>query len=292
MMAQKNSLKLARLTTSPSIILLFLWMILPLGTSIYFSLLRFNLLDQENINFFGLQNYIYFLTDDAFFSAFGNTLILVFSVLLITVIFGIALAVLLNADFWGRNIVRLMVISPFFIMPTVTALIWKNLLMNPVSGFFAWLQNLVGINPIDWFATIPLFSIILIISWRWLPFATLILLTSIQSLDSEQKEAASMDGASATSIFFWITLPHLGRSITIVILIETIFLLSIFAEIYITTGGGPGVASTNIAFLIFAQALLQFDIGGASAGGVIAVILANIVAIFLIKTIGKNLNQA
>lgn len=290
-MPQKSSLLLTRLISSPAIILLLLWMALPLGTSIYFSLLRFNLLDQENIAFFGLQNYIYFLTDDAFFAAFGNTLILVFSVLFITVFFGVGLAVLLNADFWGRNIVRLMVITPFFIMPTVTALIWKNLLMNPVTGLFAWLQSLVGITPLDWFAEIPLFSIIFIIAWRWLPFATLILLTSIQSLDSEQKEAASMDGAGFLSTFLWITLPHLGRAITIVILIETIFLLSIFAEIFITTGGGPGVASTNIAFLIFSQALLQFDIGGASAGGIVAVILANIVAFFLIKTIGKNLNQ-
>ena len=98
-----------------------------------------------------------------------------------------------------------------------------------------------------------------------------------------------MDGASSPSIFLYITLPHLARAITVVVLIETIFLLTVFAEILVTTNGGPGDASTNIAFLVYAQALLQFDIGAASAGGIIAVILANIVAFFLVRLIGRNL---
>ena len=98
-----------------------------------------------------------------------------------------------------------------------------------------------------------------------------------------------MDGARSLSLFIYITLPHLARAITVVILIETIYLLSIFAEILITTGGGPGTATTNITYLVYTQALLQFDIGAASAGGIIAVVLANIVAFFLVRIVGKNL---
>jgi len=98
-----------------------------------------------------------------------------------------------------------------------------------------------------------------------------------------------MDGTPPLSFFFYIVLPHLARAITVVILIETIFLLNVFAEILVTTGGGPGLQTTNIPFLVYAQALLQFDIGGASAGGIVAVILANIVAFFLVRMIGRNL---
>ena len=90
-----------------------------------------------------------------------------------------------------------------------------------------------------------------------------------------------MDGAGFVSRFIYLTLPHLSRAITVVILIQTIFLLGVFAEILVTTNGGPGYASTNLPFLIYQKALLEFDIGGASAGGIIAVILANIVAFFL-----------
>jgi sorbitol/mannitol transport system permease protein len=151
---------------------------------------------------------------------------------------------------------------------------------------FAWLAKLFGLEPIDWFANAPLLSVILIVAWQWLPFATLILFTALQSLDPEQREAAEMDGAPALSFFLHITLPHLARAITVVILIETIFLLSVFAEIFVTgTGGSAG----NIAFLVYAKALLDFNVGAASAGGIVAVILANIVAFFLVRLIGKNL---
>ncbi len=288
-MATRHSRTRANAAVAPSVLVLFLWMIVPLGMTIWFSLLRYNLLDPGNESFVGLLNYEYFLTDPAFFAALFNTLKLVGGVLVLTVVGGILFALLLDQPFLGRGVVRLMVIAPFFVMPTVSALVWKNLLMHPVSGLFAWVAKSFGLQPIDWFAEAPLVAIGLIVSWQWLPFATLILLTAIQSLDQEQKEAAEMDGTPALSFFFYIVLPHLARAITVVILIETIFLLNVFAEILVTTGGGPGLQTTNIPFLVYAQALLQFDVGGASAGGIVAVVLANIVAFFLVRMIGKNL---
>ena len=275
---------------SPAVLLLLGWMLIPLGLTVYFSLLRYNLLMPGMEQWTGLTNYRYFLTDPAFFDALRNTLALVGGVLAITVIGGILLALLLDQPFWGRGIVRVLVIAPFFIMPTVSALVWKNMFMNPVSGLFAHAAKALGLEPFDFLAHAPLFSIILMVSWQWLPFATLILLTALQSLDSEQLEASEMDGANYWNRFLFIVLPHLSRAITVVILIQTIFLLSIFAEILVTTNGGPGTATTNLTFLIYAQSLLQFDVGGGAAGGVVAIILANIVAIFLMRMIGKNLD--
>jgi sorbitol/mannitol transport system permease protein len=288
-MSTRQTRVLGRILVAPSIVLLFVWMIVPLAMTIYFSTLRYNLLNPGTEEFVWLENYTYFLTDPAFLASLKNTLILVGSVLAITVILGTGVAVLLDQPIFGRNFVRLLVIAPFFVMPTVSALVWKNLLMHPVSGLFAWIATSLGLRPIDWFAEMPLFAIIIIVSWQWLPFASLILLTALQSLDEEQKDAAEMDGARAFSTFFYITFPHLARPITVVILIETIFLLTVFAEIFVTTGGGPGLQTTNIAFLIYSQALIQYDVGGASAGGLVAVVLANIVAIFLVRLIGKNL---
>src|SRR5262245_47281331 len=280
---------LGRLLLWPAVALLFVWMIVPLGMTLYFSSLRYNLLNPGMESFVGLENFTYFLTDPAFLTSLRNTLLLVGAVLAITIVLGTLVALLLDEAVVGRSLVRLMVIAPFFVMPTVSALVWKNLLMHPVSGLFAFIANSLGLKPIDWFADVPLFAIILIVAWQWLPFATLILLTALQSLDEEQKEAAEMDGAKAGSRFLYITLPHLARPITVVILIETIFLLTVFAEIFVTTGGGPGLATTNIAFLIYAQALIQYDVGTASAGGLVAVVLANIVAFFLVRIVGRNL---
>ena len=290
-MATRQTRSLARIMMAPSVFVLFVWMIVPLVLTLYFSFQRYNLQHPDRAGFVWFRNYYFFLTDPAFIQAIANTLILVVGVLAITVIGGILMALLLDQPIWGQGIVRLLVIAPFFVMPTVSALVWKNMFMNPVYGLFAWIARGLGLTPVDWLADVPLFSIILIVAWQWLPFATLILLTALQSLDGEQKEAAEMDGAGAISRFFYIVLPHLSRAITVVILIQTIFLLSVFAEILVTTNGGPGIQSTNLTYLVYAQALLQFDVGGASAGGIIAVILANVVAIFLIRLIGKNLDR-
>ncbi len=273
----------------PAVGVLLLWMIVPLAMTLWFSFQRYNLLDPTVGGFAGLDNYDFLVTDPDFWVSLWNTFVLVGSVLVITVGFGTLLAVLFDQPFPGQGIARLLAVAPFFVMPTVSALIWKNLMMHPIYGVLGSLARGVGATPVDWFADHPMASVIVIVSWQWLPFALLILLTAVQSLDHEQKEAARMDGAGAVAQFFFITLPHMRRAITVVIMIETIFLLTIFAEIFVTTSGGPGNATTNLAFLIYARALLQFDVGGGSAGGVVAIVLANIVAFFLVRSIAQRL---
>jgi sorbitol/mannitol transport system permease protein len=290
-MATQNTRALARWMMAPSVGLLLIWMIVPLAMTLWFSFQNYNLLNPGNVSFAGLFNYQYFYTDPAFFQSIWNTLIIVVGVLFITVIGGIAIALMLDQPMWGQGLVRILVISPFFVMPPVAALVWKNMIMHPQYGVFADISRFFGVQPVDWFGQYPLFSIIIIVAWQWLPFATLILLTALQSLDGEQKEAAEMDGANFINRFIYLTVPHLARSITVVILIQTIFLLGVYAEILVTTNGGPGYASTNLPFLIYRTALLGYDVGGASAGGIIAVILANIVAFFLMRAVGKNLDK-
>ncbi|MDP2737809.1 MAG: sugar ABC transporter permease [Pseudorhodobacter sp.] len=289
-MATKASRTAARLMISPAVILLFAWMIVPLLMTLYFSFLRYNLLKPGKTPFVAWENYYWFLTDPSFMAAMVNTLVLVGGVLLITVIGGILFALLLDRPMFGQGIIRIMVIAPFFVMPTVSALVWKNMFMNPVNGIFGRIAAGLGYQPIDFFGQIPLTAIIIIVAWQWLPFATLILLTAMQSLDQEQLEASEMDGANWLNRFWYIMLPHLARAITVVILIQTIFLLSVFAEILVTTNGGPGTASTTLTYLVYVSSLLQYDVGAGSAGGVVAVILANIVAIFHMRMIGKNID--
>jgi len=161
---------------------------------------------------------------------------------------------------WGQGVVRILVISPFFVMPTVSGLVWKNMFMDPVNGILAHLFKFFGAEPLQWLSQHSMESIVLIVSWQWLPFATLILLTAVQSLDSEQLEA-----------------------------IQTIFLLSIFAEIFVTTAGAFG--TKTLTYLIYQRVLESQNVGLGSAGGVYAIILANIVAIFLMRIVGKNLDR-
>ena len=281
---------LPRMLMAPAVATLVLWMVVPLAMTLYFSFVNYNLMQPGEHAFAGLGNFQYFVTDPDFWPAVSNTLLLIGSVIGITVVLGVLLALLVNEPFPGRGIVRVLLVSPFFVMPAVNALLWKHMMMNPIYGILADLWRAFGATPVDWLTDAPLLSVIVMVAWQWLPFACLIFITSLQSLDREQMEAARMDGATAPQRFFYLTLPHLGRPMAVVIMIEMIFLLGVFAEIAITTNGGPGNESTNLTYLIFKQSLMNFDVGVASAGALFAVVLANIVAVFLIRIVGKNLD--
>lgn len=292
-MATQHARSAARLMLAPAVILLLGWMLVPLTMTLYFSFKKYLPLRGDSIgnglDWVGFENYSRFIGSSSFWPSVQATLIIVGSVLLITVILGVLLALLLDQPMWGQGVVRILVISPFFVMPTVSALVWKNMFMDPVNGILAHLFRFFGAVPLQWLSQASMQSIIMIVSWQWLPFATLILLTAIQSLDSEQLEASEMDGAPVLKRFWYIILPHLGRAIAVVILIQTIFLLSIFAEIFVTTGGAFG--TKTLTYLIFQRVLESQNIGLGSAGGVYAIILANIVAIFLMRIVGKNLDK-
>jgi sorbitol/mannitol transport system permease protein len=275
---------------APSVGVLLVWMTVPLAMTLWFSFRRYNLLNPMLTGFAGLNNYRFLIRDPALPAILVTTVVIVLAILLITISAGVVLAALFNAGFPGQGIARVLMISPFFVMPTVSALIWKNLLMHPVNGLFAGVMRGLGFTAIDWFGSWPLSSIIIIVSWEWLPFAFLILLTALQSLDEEQLEAARLDGAGSLAVFFFIQVPHMARAISVLVMMETIFLLGIFAEIYVTTAGGPGIATTNLPFLIYQRALLAFNVGSASAAGVIAIILANVMAALLIRTIARRLD--
>jgi sorbitol/mannitol transport system permease protein len=287
-MAAQHSRSAARLMMAPAVVLLLGWMLVPLTMTLYFSFKKYLPLRGGDLGWVGFDNYVRFVSSSAFWPSVMTTLMIVGGVLVITVVFGVLLAILLNQPMWGQGVVRILVIAPFFVMPTVSALVWKNMFMDPNYGLLAHLWDLFGAQPVEWLSQASLSSIIMIVSWQWLPFATLILLTAIQSLDSEQLEAAEMDGAPAFKRFLYIVLPHLGRAVAVVILIQTIFLLSIFAEIFVTTGGAFG--TRTLTYLIFQRVLESQNVGLGSAGGVYAIILANIVAIFLMRIVGKNLD--
>lgn len=272
----------------PALLYLILTTQVPFFMTVYYSFFRYNLVDPVNRPFVGFENYAGLLTDPQNFRVILNTLVLTGGTLIITLLLGGLLAMLLNRPFVGRALVRTVLISSFLVMPVVTAVVWKNMLLNPVFGFFSWLISSLGGTPVDWLAQYPMGSIIAMVSWEWTPFAMLILLTGLQSLPDDQIEAARLDGASPWQEFRHIVLPHWSQALEVVILLETIAVLQVYGEIYASTSGGPGVATTNLPYFIYQRAFAEYNIGVASAAGVIAVILTNVLAIFMLRLISRN----
>lgn len=307
---------LPRLLQTPAVLLLLVWMLVPLSMTLYFSFIRYVLNSLRRpewtkpaiSNWRGFGNYEFVLNNKDFLFAIQNSLLIVCSIIILTVVLGVFIAVLINKSFPGQGIVRVLLISPFFVMPAVNAVLWINMILDPVLGLQGLaieglnqlienLQNtpLLGnffslwpeFEPISFRATqTSAYAVIMMVTWQWTPFAVLIFMTSLQSEDIQQKEAAILDGAGAWSQFRFLTLPHLGRPIAIVVMIQAIFHLSLYAEIEIVSRGN---GNKNLPYLIGEFA--NNNIGAASATGIIAVILANIVAIFLLRMLGKTLME-
>jgi sorbitol/mannitol transport system permease protein len=277
-MAQRGSAE-RRLFLSPALIVVALVTQIAFLATIVLSLLSWNLVRPDlGTHFVGLSNYTNLLSDETFRTALINTVTLTVGVLVAGMVIGLLLALLLNRSFPLRPLVRTLLITPFFVMPVATGEIWRNMLLNPVFGLVAWLIQTAGFTPPDLLGTHPLFSVGVMLTWEWFPFFMLILLGGLQSLPEDLIEAAHIDGAGPFSIFRYITIPHLQRYIALASLFGLIYLLGIFGEIFVATQGGPGDASTTLPFLIYRTAFSNWDIGAASALGVIAVIITIIIA--------------
>ena len=306
---------LPRLLQAPAVLMLLMWMLVPLGMTLFFSFIRYVLNSLRRPewttpsieNWRGLGNYKYVLDAKDFWFAIQNSVFIVVSILIFTVVFGLLIAVLVNRSFPGRGIVRVLLISPFFVMPAVNAVLWINMILDPVLGLngsrlsrgsttWSWVCesfrslghfSLCGqsLKPISFRASqTSAYAVIMMVTWQWTPFAVLIFMTSLQSEDESQKEAAMLDGASPWSQFINLTVPHLARPIAIVVMIQSIFHLSLYAEIEIVSRGN---GNKNLPYLI--GEFTSNNIGAASATGIFAVILANIIAIFLLRMVGKSL---
>lgn len=268
-----------RLFLSPALILVGLATQVAFLVTIYISLLSWNLVRPDQpIRFVGLANYADLLTSSTFLTALSNTIVLTVGVLVAGMVMGMLLALLLNRPFPLRPIVRTLLITPFFVMPVATAEIWKNMLLNPVFGLISWLLLQISIKPPDLLGSQPLLGIGIMLTWEWFPFFMLILLGGLQSLPEDLIEAAHIDGAGAWAVFRHITLPHLQRYIAVATLFGLIYLLGVFGEIFVGTQGGPGDASTTLPFLIYRTAFSNWDVGAASALGVITVLITILIA--------------
>jgi len=272
---------------APAIIYLGIVTQAPFLLTIWFSLQQWNLLRPENSKFAGLQNYLDLFKTDEFISALVNTVILTVATVLISLFVGLLYAELVNHRFPGRGIVRTLLITPFLVMPVVGALGWKNMMLNPVFGVIDWLLTSVGLPRVDWFAEYPLESIIGILIWRWAPFMMLILLAGMQALSDEIREAGRVDGASSWQEFRFIVMPHLRRYMELGILLGSIYVISEFDTIAMTTQGGPGNATMNLPYLIYRSVFYGYNVGQAAAMGVLVVILTFIAATYLIRLLSS-----
>ena len=237
-----------------------------------------------------MENYATVLTDPDLRQAIFTTILLTVSVVLISLLIGLGLALLLDKKFIGRGLARTLLIAPFLVVPVAAALIWKHALLNPtyglINGILTWVWSLFGsatAPQLDLLSQAPMMAVIVSLVWQWTPFMMLILLAGLQSRPMDTVEAAQMDGATPWAIFRHLTLPHLRQYLELGGLLGAIYIVQNFDAVFTLTAGGLGTA--NLPYAIYQTFYFANEYGLASAAGVVVVIGTIIVATFALRTV-------
>ncbi|TAM66870.1 MAG: sugar ABC transporter permease [Microbacteriaceae bacterium] len=257
----------------PALIFTLVLTQIPFALTIIFSFSRWNLLSVSKQAFYFGENFVNAFTDHVFWQSILNTVVMTAAATVLCIAIGLGLGMLLNHAFPGRGVARTLAITPFFMMPVAVTLFWKTAIFDPGFGFLGWISGTMGLPRISWLSDYPMVSLIMFLTWRFAPFALLILLAGLQGMPQDQLEASRVDGAGALRQFRFIMLPHMRPFIELTALLLAMNLLQTFGEIDILTAGGPAYATTNITYYIYLKGFQSFDFGAASAYGVVALIL-------------------
>ena len=276
----------------PALIFMIVVTQLPFVGTLVISFMRWNALDPGDKGFGGLSNYANAITDSSLRQAIVTTVVLTASVVLVSLVLGLGLALLLDRKFRGRGLVRTMLITPFLVVPVASALLWKHAIYNAtyglLNGTLSWVWSLFGShNPPqpEWLSSIPLISVEASLVWQWTPFMMLILLAGLQSRPTDVVEAARVDGASTWQVFRYLTFPHLRRYLELAALLGSIYVVQNFDAVFTLTSGGLGTA--NLPYAVYQTFYEGHDYGQASAEGVIVVICSLAIASLALRTVSS-----
>ncbi|MEE1801982.1 carbohydrate ABC transporter permease [Streptomyces sp. NPDC101062] len=280
----------------PALIFLVAVTQLPFVATLVISLFDWNSLAPDDRSFAGISNYGSVFTDAALRESVFTTVLLTATVVIVSVVLGLLLALLLDRKFIGRGFVRTLLITPFLLVPVSAALMWKHVLYNPeyglLNGGWAWFTGLFGVeNPTqpDWISDMPLLAVEAALIWQWTPFMMLILLAGLQSRPAEIMEAAKLDGATGWQMFGYLTLPHLRRYLELGILLGSIYIVQNFDAVFTLTSGGLGTA--NLPYTIYQTFYQAHEYGLASAAGVVVVIGTIVIATFALRVVSSLFSE-
>lgn len=261
---------------------------IPFVLTLWYSFQKYNLnYPTAPRDFPTLSNYQQVFKDHIFRAAALNTVLLTAAPVILSVAFGVGIALLLNRHVFGRGFLRTLIISPFLVMPVAAALVWKFTILDTTFGILNYVLKPFGVGPVDWIGVHSQATIIAFLTWQWTPFMVLLALAGLQSQGEDLLEAARVDGAGSWRIFRSLTLPQLRPYIELGVLLGSIYIVQAFDGIYIITAGGPSTDTTNLPYYIYEVAFQAYDIGRASAMAVIVVIATILIATGALRAVSS-----
>jgi sorbitol/mannitol transport system permease protein len=273
-----------RLPLLPALLFTIALTQVPFVMSIWYSLTDWHVVPPGPRDFVGLGNYGKLFHDHFFGQAIWVSVKLTVVPVIGAIVLGAAFALLLDRRFFGRGLVRTLLITPFLLMPVVVGLIWKNQMFDTLYGVLNWVIDKLGFTPVELVSRYPTWAIAIVLIWQWTPFMMLILLAGLQSMPSDVIEAAKVDGATPFGIFRQLTLSHLRPYMELGILLGTIYLIQVYDQVAVMTGGGPG--STNVPYFVFQRSIGGgWEFGRASSYSIVVVVASIVIATIALRVL-------
>lgn len=249
------------------------------------------LLTSTEPKFIGFANFTKLLSDPGFLLSWQVTAVFVVMTTVVTTVFGTAYALLLNEPMRGRSIIRAASLLPWVLPSTVTALLW-SWIYNGQYGIINAALLTFGLteHPIFFLSDNvgAMMSVITAKAWLSTPVVMLFVLAALQSLPQEQVEAARIDGANDFHVIRYIVLPHIKKTLGVIMVLQAMGNLQMFDIIYAMTSGGPVRATTVFSIEVYRRAFENWDLGTASAVGIIWFLTIAIVAVPYLRSLFKD----
>jgi multiple sugar transport system permease protein len=247
-------------------LLVCIGILIPFFTAVYYSTLRFRLNLPGLKGFIGVDNYVNFLSDAAFWNTVTVSMLYAALTVGVQLVLGLGIALLLQRRSWLHDGISVLLILPLMVAPAIASLMWK-LMTNPNFGVLSYLVGLLGFPDFGWSSSpnSALFTVVLVDTWVYTPFITILLLAGLRALPRQPFEAAELDGVPASFVFFRITLPMLMPYIITAALFRMLDSIQQFDIIYSMTQGGPGDTLTVFQVQAYLEAFSFSNIGRSAA---------------------------
>jgi multiple sugar transport system permease protein len=256
----------------PSVAFVGILIIIPILYDFYLTFHYVSIFNPRNPKFVGFENYIRLLNGEAFWSDLVTAIIYTFSSVALQLLLGLAVALFLNQNFAGKNLLRGIVLLPYLI-PTVCVVFIAKWMLDPMYGIVnTVLRSSAGLS-VNWLGApgAAMASAIAVNTWKFFPFVEIALLARLQTISPTLYEAAGIDGATSFQKFTHITLPQLASVMFVVALLRTIWTFNDFQLIYILTAGGPMNSTEILPLLAYREAFSKGNIG---MGATVAIFMA------------------
>jgi multiple sugar transport system permease protein len=264
---KKKQTAIALCFLAPYLIIFVIFRLIPSLASVYISLTRWSIVGTPE--FIGLDNFINLFSDAHFHRALLNNFHFLLIILPTVMILSLLVAVALNEKIVGRNAIRVIAVIPYVIIPAVVGIMW-SWLYDANFGFINYFLSLLGISPVRWLldSNVALISVSIVIIWSFLGYNMILYLAGLQGISSEIYEASQIDGANRRQTFFYITLPLLSRTTSLIVTLTLINVVQVYDQVVVMTGGGPSLATMTLLQYQFISGFERQQLGYGSAIGV------------------------